>query len=324
MRREATTLSSGAGSAGQARYLSRRRLLRFGGLLLLGPQGCTALRFNCPAEPASAFWELRRHWQSHIDQYPYVQSAIAVTDLQTGFGAHVNGNKVQQPGCTLNLAVVICATQDLQRGRYPEADVGLAIQNTIRYSNPVLARDLVVRIGRGDVRVGIERVQALIGSLGLRDTVYDHPPAYLWADSLTGERNATTANDMVKLLAALWRGQLLNAEWTQYVLNKMTGVTPGLNYLIPAGIPQKPEIKVGHKNGWFRDFGLLIDNDVGIVWEDTPQRRYAYAMALLFEKVPHWESVWMGRQLSQVTWEFFDQGKLQGRKLDVLLDPAAW
>ena len=308
---------------GEVPRLSRRRLFKLGGLLSLCPLAGPLLPLDLPGEPASGFAELRSRWQSHIDRYPYVQSAIAVTDLQTGFGAHVNGFNVQQPGCTVNLAVVICAVQDIQAGVYPEAELRTKIQNTISYSNPVLAHDLLVSAGRGDVRAGIERVQALFDSLGLRDTLFHHPPAYFQGDLLTGTRNATTASDMTKMLAALWNGQLLDAEWTQYVLDRMTRVWSGLNYLIAAGVPEKPEIKVGHKNGWFRDFGLYVDNDIGIVWEDTERERYAYAIALLFEKVPGLESEWLGRTLSRETWEYFDQRGLMQRPLDVLLDPAS-
>ena len=168
----------------------------------------------------------------------------------------------------------------MQAGRYPLRDVEGKIDNTIRYSSAQLARELLVRTGEGDVVAGVKKVNALAAELGMHDTMYDHPPAYWWRDSVYDLPNVTTASDLARAAAGLWRGEVLDGEHTAVLLDNLTLVKRGLNHLVPRGIPVGAGARVGHKNGFFRDpIDRYVDNDIGLVWQgDAPGGR-AYAIA---------------------------------------------
>ncbi len=243
---------------------------------------------------------MRELWRQIAARFPHIQTAVAVTDLQTGETAGLNRDVIHHPGCTLNVLVLMCVLRDVQAGRYPLQEVEAQVENTIRHSSAERARALLVRTGEGDVVAGVKKVNALAAELGMHDTMYDHPPAYWWRDSVYGLPNVTTASDLARAAAGLWRGEVLDGEHTAVLLDKLTLVKPGLNHLIPRGIPAGADARVGHKNGFFRDpIDRYVDNDVGLVWQgDAPGGR-AYAIALLFQGVPepYSETVWLAQRL---------------------------
>ena len=272
------------------------------------------VRWPIPANPTLDLVEsptlsaLQAELQLAADRAPGIRSGLAALDMRTGLGTHVNGRRRQAPGCTLNLLVLLAVAQDLQAGAYPVAEVDTQLLNMVRFSNAVLAHGLLTRAGGGDTMAGVERVRALAAEVGMRDTVFDHPPAYSWTNSLNHEPNTTTAVDMVTLLSATWHERVLDDVWTRYVLEKMTQVSPGLNYLIPAGLPRDSGAVVGHKNGWFTDtLGREVDNDVGLVWRDSVHPPVAFAIATLFESVPANQHIGIARAASGAAWNHLSQ-----------------
>jgi hypothetical protein len=196
---------------------------------------------------------------------------------------------------------------DLQSELYPESEVGNTISKTIWSSNAVTARDLLIETGGGDVCEGLRKVNNLLAFLGLKigpsPVIMDHPPAYPH-ESLSGEQvdNSITANQVNYALAQLW-GNLLSYQWRDYFLEKLTGVKPGLNYLIPAGVG---EARVSHKNGFFWDITGWVDNDIGIVSFERNGRQYAYVLSLYMEKIPYkYADIPIGQIISHLVWEYF-------------------
>ena len=105
---------------------------------------------------------------------------------------------------------------------------------------------------------------------GMTDTLMDHPPAFPEESLYGGGDNRITARDVNKGLKALWDGRVLNPFWRDYMLQKMTLVKPGLNYLIAAGAGAGAT--VSHKNGFLYEEGWA-DNDIGIVWYERGGER---------------------------------------------------
>jgi beta-lactamase class A len=193
-----------------------------------------------------------------------IDTAVAVTDLRTRETIDVNGGAVRLPGCTINLFALIQSVADLQAGRYAEAAPGDLIARTIFGSNPVTARQLIIDyIGGGDLERGVRAVNDFAHALGMADTLMDHPPAFPYESFYGGGSNRITALDVNRGLQGLWDGRVLLPGWRDYLLQKMTGVKPGLNYLIPAGVGSGAT--VSHKNGFLFEEGWA-DNDIGIVW----------------------------------------------------------
>jgi hypothetical protein len=169
-------------------------------------------------------------------------------------------------------------------------------------SNPITARDLLRKTGMGDIGAGLAKVNQLLDLLGLSTSTYDHPPAYP-QESLHGSVNVLTANETNRALVALYEARIVEPGWRDYLLNKLTGVKPGLQYLIPAGVGSGV---VSHKNGFLADYGGWVDNDAGIVMFDRSGRRYAYAISFFTEDVPYkYADIPLGQTVSRLVWQYF-------------------
>ena len=245
---------------------------------------------------------LRDRLQAEIDSWR-LNAAVAVTDLQTGESIDIKGDDPRLPGCTINLFVLMRVVMDLQEGRYPESLVGDLIARTIYSSNPITARDLLLISGGGNLAAALSSINDLMRLLGLEASLYDHPPAYP-QETLWGSINVLTANEVNRALAALWEGRVVGPEWRDYLLRKLTGVKPGLQYLIPAGVSNAA---VSHKNGFFVATGGWIDNDAGIVTFQRGGNVYAYAISFFTQDVPSkYADIPLGQAVSRLVWQYFD------------------
>jgi hypothetical protein len=232
-----------------------------------------------------------------------INAAVAITDLRTRETVDVNGFDTRLPGCTINLFALMRVVVDLQAGKYPEPQPGDLIGQTINRSDPITSRQLVrYWIGDGDLATGMNRVNDFIASLGMRDTLLDHPPAYPHESLYGGIDNRITARDANKGLQALWDGRVLVDGWRDYMLQKMTLVKPGLNYLIPAGVGYGAT--VSHKNGFLYSEGWA-DNDIGIVWFDRGGQRYGYAISFFTENVRNkYDDIPLGQSISSMAYQW--------------------
>lgn len=229
--------------------------------------------------------------------------AVAITDLQTGETIHVNGERSQRAACTMNLFAIIITLRDVQGGLYPLADVEATIRRTIYASDAVTGRALYEKAGGGDVVAGVARVRELQRDvIGMDSTSLDHPPAFPGESLGVSADNLITALDANRALAMLYRAELLNVELTAWLLDAMTGVKPGLNYLT-AALPR--EATVSHKNGFVPLWDGYVDNDVAIV-RFGPGLRYAYAISFFSQAVPvQYADIPLAQALVRMTWEHF-------------------
>lgn len=234
--------------------------------------------------------------------------AVAVTDLQTGETIAVHGDRPHLAACSINFFVLLQVVADLEAGRYREPLVGDLVARTIYSSNPVTAYALYTIAGDGSALTGARRVAGLIARMGLDGTVLDHPPGYARVSLRPNPRdwnNWMTAADANRALAQLYRGEVVGTRWRDYLLEAMTKVKPGLNYLTAYG----PEGTVSHKNGFFRATdGTWVDNDIGIVRFERDGRTYAYAISFFSQWVPtKYADIPLAQRISVATWEFFSQ-----------------
>lgn len=234
-----------------------------------------------------------------------INTAVAITDLRTGETIDVNGANNRLPGCTINLFVLMRVAVDLQAGLYAEPRPGDLIGQTINRSDPITSRTLLKDyIGGGDLYRGLNDMNVFLQSLGMRDTLMDHPPAF-FHESVFGNPidNRITALDSNRGLKALWDGRVLSPGWRDYMLQKMTLVKPGLNYLIPAGT--SAGATSSHKNGFLYAEGWA-DNDIGIVWYERGGQRYAYAISFFTQNVPtKYADIPLGQNISSLAYQWF-------------------
>jgi hypothetical protein len=221
----------------------------------------------------------------------------------------VNGEDGQRiPGCTMNFFVLLQVARDLQAGLYPEASVGSFIARTVWASDPGTAHYLLRKSGGGSSYGGLWKVNDLLrNTLHLTSAVYDHPPANDAYTLVPGQwqENRISPLDFNRALTLLYRGEVLNQQWTEYLIEKMSHVKPGLNFLIPAGVSD-PTAVVAHKNGYIDYVPYYVDNDIGLVIFTRGDKRYAYALTFWSQDNP-WvlSDATLGQTVSRLVWEHF-------------------
>lgn len=256
-----------------------------------------------PLAPAPTLDALRARMQRAIDTFAVGGTyAIAVTDLQTGETASVNGKQPQISGCVMNIFVLIAAMQDVSWGAYPASRVQTLVANTLWSSDAASARQLYAITGGGNALKGVRRVQSMADALGLRDVFIDHPPGYPNESLGLDANNWVTAEEVNQMLAALYHGKLLDEPHRTQFLDAMTRVRPELNYLLGSGVTGL----VSHKNGFLFESGGWVDNDAGIVRFTRGGREYAYAVTFLSMDVDSYlGDVILGQSLTRMIWEHF-------------------
>ncbi len=229
--------------------------------------------------------------------------AAAVTDLQTGETVGVNEERLQLTACVANLFVLMLTMRDVQEGA-PMDDVSDLMDTTIWGSDAFAARLLYEIAGDDDSLEGVRRVGELVDELGLDQTTIDHPPNYAWESTGVSDDNWTTALDMNRALWALYHGEILEEPYRSDLLERLTNVKPGLNYLLAYGT----DGLVSHKNGFFEiNDGTWVDNDVAIVRFDRGGEEYAYAISFFSDFVEEkYGDIPVGQEISQLAWVYFD------------------
>jgi Beta-lactamase enzyme family len=255
-----------------------------------------------PAAIGQDMLDLRKAMEAAVAAY-WVPGAyaVAVTDLQTGETVSVHGDERQLSGCSMNFFVLFQVAGDVAAGRYPLETVDALVRATTWSSNAKTAKDLYVIAGNGDGTEGVRRVRDLIEkSFELEDVLLDHPPAFHEYSLDLDYNNYVTAEAMNRALATLWAGDVIDAAMRDYLLEVMTQVKPGLNYLSAA----VPEGIVSHKNGFFYGSNGYVDNDVGIIRLQRGDTEYAYALSFLSQQVPtEYGDVTLGQQLGALAYE---------------------
>jgi beta-lactamase class A len=284
------------------------------------PPTATPTPTMTPTPTPAIGWEaFAAELQAAADNYWVTgRYAAAITDLQTGYTALVNGDQHQLTGCIVNLFILVAALQDVEAGKYPAAAVDELIDATIWSSNASTAYELYRIVGDGDPAKGVDRVQSIFDSLGMTETQIDHPPAFSGDGTLAeidsggvsaqavpdDTNNWTTARDVNVALTALYNGELLSPEGTEDFLQRLTNVKAGLNYLV-AYVPGPAE--VSHKNGFFpNNDSTWVDNDAGIVRVERDGVRYAYAVSFFSDSVPEkYADIPLGQEISRIAYEYF-------------------
>ncbi len=229
---------------------------------------------------------------------------VAVTDLQTMQTVGVDMDRQQLAGCVMNLFAIIATLQAVESGELRLEDVDATIRQTIWASDAAAARQLYRAIGGGDAVAGVARVNALLGELGMTSSQIDHPPAFVNESIGIGADNLVTARDVNHGLAQVYAGAVLGPELTAYLLEAMTHVKPGLNYL--TAVVNGPAL-VSHKNGFLWATEGFVDNDTAIT-RFGPNLEHAYAITFLSEAVPvKYADIPTGQAVVRETWEYFGQ-----------------
>ena len=158
-----------------------------------------------------------------------------------------------------------------------------------------------------------EAMPVIVAPLPDLDAIIDPSPVLTGPDQaeasedgapLVIPNNEISPLDMNRLLAALWRGEILTPEWTEYLLDRLTGVSSGLQYLI--GASGGGSAVVSHKNGYYWTPNGHTDNDAGIVRFYVGGVEHAYAVSYYAAHLKaEFADIVIGQKLMRLVWNYF-------------------
>jgi hypothetical protein len=249
------------------------------------------------------FTSLKNALASAIDAYRAQTGTVvgfAATDLQNGQTISVNGNTTLRTGCTIHMFALLAITNEFQRGRGDPASVASSVRIGIGSSYPPQVRAFM-DIVFGDFRAGTARARELMSSWGMSASLFDHVAYY--GDGT--QNNLLTALETNMVLSKLYHGQLFDGEWTNYALQRLHEIKPGLNYMIPGQLPA--EAWVAHKIGYYADVDGWVNADAGIVtFTGADGQQKAFAVTYLSEQAPsQYAGYSLAARLSRITWDWF-------------------
>jgi beta-lactamase class A len=217
--------------------------------------------------------------------------AVAIKDLSDGHTLLFHADEVMPTASTIKIAVLAELYRQEQSGSgarladgyVPDsADViagsdmlgGMSFGVT-RLTNRDLATFMVGVSDNGATnvlikRVGMERVNALLDSLGLKETRLRRRMLDLEA-ARAGRENTATPRELVALLEALWSGRVLRGALRDDFFKVLA--TPKEKYL-PRLLPESA--KLSSKPGWLE--GVRVDAGIGF----APHRPFAIAVMISY------------------------------------------
>ncbi len=228
-----------------------------------------------------------------------VDVAVAVTDLQTGEVASVNGNAVHKTGCVINLFALLSVVNEFDEGNSSPAGLEYSIKRGIGGSYPPEVRRFLTRV-YGDYATGLSATRSLMSGWGLRTTYMDHVPYY---GTVNPPPNVATALEVNDIITRLWRGQLFDREWSNYAIGVLQDSYWYVDYVLPKWLPWNAT--VGHKIGYFADWDGWVNNDVGFVtFTGKDGKQKGYVISYFSQYAPsEYAGYSFGATLSKVAWD---------------------
>lgn len=235
------------------------------------------------ASPSSAAQEKQKVlWQKlevnlrDIDQHLDGVMGVAIEDLTTGDQFFLHENEVFAQASSIKIAVLAELYRQAQQGKLKLTDLyTVQASDLVPDSNimggltpgvtRVTLRDLatiMVAVSDNSAtnvlidRIGMENVNAMLDSLGLSHTRLRRKMMDLDA-AKQGRENISTPREMMTLLAALYRGKVLNKEMES---DFFTMLSTGKDSWIPRDLPA--DLKIADKPGELE----AVRNDSGIVF----------------------------------------------------------
>lgn len=232
---------------------------------------------------------------------PSIDVGVAVTDLTTGETASVGGNVVHKTGCVINFFGLLSAVDVFEAGQGSPSGQEYSIKKGIGGSYPPEVRNFLGNTF-GNYQDGVQHARDLMASWGLKIASYDHVPYYGSSDN--PPPNIVTPLEMNSVLTRLHRGQLFDAEWTNYTISVLNDSYSYVDYILPKYLPGTAT--VGHKIGYFWDYDGWVNNDVGLVsFTGADGNQKSYAISYFSQFAPsEYAGYSFGARISLAVWNF--------------------
>ncbi|HEV8150386.1 MAG TPA: serine hydrolase [Gemmatimonadales bacterium] len=260
-------------------------------MLLLGFIA-SSLGAQSPApEKANILWAKLERSIAALDARLDGVLAVAIKDLTDGRTLLLHADEVMPTASTIKIAILA----ELYRQESSGAGARLADAYVVDSGDVVPGSDIlagltpgVTRLTNRDLatlmigvsdngatnvlirRVGMERVNGMLDSLGLKETRLRRRMLDL-AAARAGRENTATPRELVSLLDALWGNRLLSGALRDDFFRVLA--TPKERYL-PRLLPE--QARIASKPGWLE--GVRVDAGIGFV----PQRPFAMAVMISY------------------------------------------
>jgi len=265
-------------------------------------------------ENQKVLWQKLEANIHEIDQHLDGVMGVAIEDLTTGDQFLLHENEVFAQASSIKIAVLAELYRQAQQGKLKltelytvQATDLVADSNIMGGLTPgvtrVTLRDLatmMVAVSDNSAtnvlidRVGMENVNAMLDSLGLSHTRLRRKMMDLDA-AKHGRENISTPREMMTLLAALYRGKVLNKEMEN---DFFTMLSTGKDSWIPRDLPA--DLKIADKPGALE----AVRNDSGIVFVEGRPYVICVMTAYLENERDGEEAI---SKVSLATWRMFDR-----------------
>lgn len=237
---------------------------------------------NTAAAKQQVLWQKLDASIADVDQHLDGVMGVAIEDLTTGQELALRGDDVFPQASAIKIAVVAELYNQAQQGKLKLTDLYTVQSSDVVPDSDIMGgltpgvtsvtlRDLATMVmavsdnSAANVlidKVGMNHVNALMDSLGLPHTRLRRKMMDLKAAG-EGRENISTPREMMRLLASLYQGKVLNKEMTEDFF-KMLSTHKGSD--IPRDLPEG--LKIANKSGELEG----VRNDSGVVF--VPNRPY--------------------------------------------------
>jgi beta-lactamase class A len=265
-------------------------------------------------EKQKVLWQKLEAGILDIDQHLDGVMGVAIEDLTTGDQFFLHENQVFAQASSIKIAVLAELYRQAQQGKLKLTDLYtvqasdlVADSNIMGGLTPgvtrVTLRDLatmMVAVSDNSAtnvlidRVGMENVNAMLDSFGLSYTRLRRKMMDLEA-AKHGRENISTPREMMTLLAALYRGKILNKEMER---DFFTMLSTGKDSWIPRDLPA--DLKIADKPGALE----AVRNDSGIVFVEGRPYVICVMTAFLRNERDGEEAI---SKVSLDAWRMFDR-----------------
>jgi beta-lactamase class A len=265
-------------------------------------------------EKQKVLWQKLEASIHDLDQHLDGVMGVALEDLTTGDQFLLHENEVFAQASSIKIAVLAELYRQAQQGKLKLTDLYtvqasdlVADSNIMGGLTPGITRltlrdlaTMMVAVSDNSAtnvlidRVGMENVNAMLDSLGLSHTRLRRKMMDLDA-AKHGRENISTPSEMMTLLAALYRGKVLNKEMES---DFFTMLSTGKDSWIPRDLPA--DLKIADKPGELE----AVRNDSGIVFVEGRPYVICVMTAFLRNERDGEEAI---SKVSLAAWRMFDR-----------------
>ncbi len=289
-------------------------LLTLACLCLAGGLAASAQTSPPPTEKQTVLWMKLEKSILDIDRGLDGVMGVAIVDLTDGHKYLLHANDVYPQASSIKICVLAELYRQAQQGKLKLTDLYTVNAADLVQDSDIMGgltpgvtqitlRDLatmMVAVSDNSAtnvlidRVGIDNVNAFLNAQGLRDTRLRRKMMDLKA-ATEGRENVSTPNEMLNLLQALYRGEILNKEMTADFFKVLS---THKDSWIPRNLPD--DLKIADKPGALEG----VRNDSGVIFVDKRPYVLCVMTTYLHRERDGEEAI---SNISLAAWRMFDR-----------------